>query len=200
MGEQQLKTKSVYQKSNVFQASEVLRDKKCKNGSISTLMVLSTCSQKVSRTNIWSKDTFLLRSVYEKEAVRTWCPGWTAKIWSPAPQRRGILNDLSGKRMEDWKAEAAVLNDFQVKRKETKVSLFLVLPLTAKYIWIGRSVEPCWLERRRAGRWGEDRGGPEGHLAPSSCSAQWRQVVRPLIYKASYNKGWSKCYEIRMVF
>ena len=101
---------------------------------------------------------------------------------------------FGGKRIEDWQAEAAVLNDFQVKRKETKVSLFLVLPLTAKYIWIGRPVEPCWLERRRAGRWGEDREGLEGHLAPSSCSAQWRQVVRPLIYKASYNKGWSKCY------
>ena len=164
-------------------------------------MVLSTCSQKVSRTNIWCKDTSLSWAVYEKETVRTWCPGWTAKICSlihdgrsPAPQRRGILNDLSGKRMEDWQAEAAVLNDFQVKRKETKVSLFLVLPLTAKYIWIGRPVEPCWPERRRAGRWGEDREGPEGHLAPSSCSAQWRQVVRPLIYKASYNKGWSKCY------
>ena len=87
-----------------------------------------------------------------------------------------------GNRIEDWQAEAAVLNDFQVKRKETKVSLFLVLPLTAKYIWIGRSVEPCWLERRRAGRWGEDREGPEGHLAPSSCSAQWRQVVRHGLY------------------
>ena len=157
-------------------------------------MVLSTCSQKVSRTNIWCKDTSLSWAVYEKETVRTWCPGWTAKICSlihegrsPAPQRRGILND------------------FQVKRKETKVSLFLVLPpqkfasravgaLTAKYIWIGRSVEPCRPERRRAGRWGEDREGPGGHLAPSSCSAQWRLVVRPLIYKASYNKGWSKCY------
>ena len=53
---------------------------------------------------------------------------------------------FGGKRIEDWQAEAAVLNDFQVKRKETKVSLFLVLPLTAKYIWIGKPVEPCWLE------------------------------------------------------
>ena len=35
---------------------------------------------------------------------------------------------FGGKRIEDWQAEAAVLNDFQVKRKETKVSLFLVLP------------------------------------------------------------------------
>ena len=86
-------------------------------------MVLSTCSQKVSRTNIWSKDTSLLWSVYEKETFRTW-----RSTWIPAPQRRGILNNLGGKRMKDWQAEAAVLNDFQVKRKETKVSLFLVLP------------------------------------------------------------------------
>ena len=40
------------------------------------------------------------------------------------PQRRGILNDLGGKRMKDWQAEAAVLNDFQVKRKRQKWAYF----------------------------------------------------------------------------
>ena len=89
------------------------------------------------------------------------------------PQRRGILNDLGGKRMKDWQAEAAVLNDFQVKRKETKVSLFLVLPpkrfawravgaLTAKYIWIGKPVEPCCWSRGEQDdeeKTEKDRGG-----------------------------------------
>ena len=77
------------------------------------------------------------------------------------PRGKGFSTILAARGLRLGRLEAAVLNDFQLKRKETKVGLFLVLPpetfakravgaLTAKYIWIGKPVEPCWLELRKA--------------------------------------------------